>query len=227
MGPWDSGYAFRNFSERRRRFHDGHAAHRLRSLKALVDGDDLFVGLGRRRRQRERQRLGVGAGAQRVRSADRLLELQRDDVVADRPGVGQQRRRERCERRPCSRPPAAAPAGRTRRSPGGRCGPRTGRPPTASRRPPTRRRSPSSTPCSRSRRPGRTARTSPACRASATAWPAPCRRRRPACTATHYRLALVDRDRLRLQQRPVGAVQVTVQLSCRKPFGPGTMPSAR
>jgi hypothetical protein len=43
LGPWDSGYAFRNFSERRRRFHDGHAVHRLRSLKALVDGDDLFV----------------------------------------------------------------------------------------------------------------------------------------------------------------------------------------
>ncbi len=43
MAPWDSGRAFRNFSERRGRFHGGHAAHRLRALKALVDGDDLFV----------------------------------------------------------------------------------------------------------------------------------------------------------------------------------------
>ena len=49
--------------------------------------------LRRRRRERERQRLRVGARAQRVVGADRLLELDRRDVVADRAGVGQQRRR--------------------------------------------------------------------------------------------------------------------------------------
>ncbi|HEX6023072.1 MAG TPA: hypothetical protein VFZ00_13815, partial [Solirubrobacter sp.] len=43
LAPWDSGRAFRNFSERPGRFHDGHAAHRLRALKAQVDGDGLFV----------------------------------------------------------------------------------------------------------------------------------------------------------------------------------------
>ncbi len=43
MASWDAGLAFRNFSERRARFFDGHAAHRLRTLKAQVDGDDLFV----------------------------------------------------------------------------------------------------------------------------------------------------------------------------------------
>jgi FAD binding domain len=43
MAPWDSGRAFPNFSERRGRCYDGHAAHRLRALKAQVDGDDLFV----------------------------------------------------------------------------------------------------------------------------------------------------------------------------------------
>jgi hypothetical protein len=43
IAPWDAGRAFRNFSERRGRFYDGHAAHRLRALKALVDGDDRVV----------------------------------------------------------------------------------------------------------------------------------------------------------------------------------------
>ena len=47
MAPWDAGRAFRNFSERPGRFFDGHAAHRLRALKAQVDGDDLLSPKGR------------------------------------------------------------------------------------------------------------------------------------------------------------------------------------
>ena len=47
------------------------------------------------RRQRERQRLRVRARPQRVVGADRLLELQRHRVVADRRRPGQQRQR-RC-----------------------------------------------------------------------------------------------------------------------------------
>ena len=45
---------------------------------------------GCRRRQRERQRLAVRARAQRVVGADRLAELQRHGVVADRLAIGEQ-----------------------------------------------------------------------------------------------------------------------------------------
>ena len=157
LAPWDAGRAILNFSDRPARFFDGHAAHRLRALKAsawTAMTCSSLRALGRR--QRERQRLGVGAGAQRVGGADRLLERHRHDVVADRAGVGQQRRRA-ASRRPANAAFAAACSGA-----GSENAPLTRWPVCSERRVGDRQRrvarrsrsrSPSSTPCSPSRRP--------------------------------------------------------------------------
>ncbi|MBE2319185.1 FAD-binding oxidoreductase [Solirubrobacter sp. CPCC 204708] len=42
LEPWDAGRALVNFTERPARFHDGFTQHRLRALKAQVDGAGIF-----------------------------------------------------------------------------------------------------------------------------------------------------------------------------------------
>ena len=61
--------------------------------------DPSHAPLGVRGRQRVGQRLAVRARAQRLVGGDRLREVDRDRVVADRAVVGQQRQRRRAERR--------------------------------------------------------------------------------------------------------------------------------
>ena len=98
--PFDSGRSLLNFSdrpaparasvERPRRAPRGEAAGGWRRrVRRQPPASDLRRSGG----QRERQRLRVGARAKRLVRADRLLEVDRRHVVADRTGVGQQRRR--------------------------------------------------------------------------------------------------------------------------------------
>ena len=42
--PWDAGRALLNFTDRPARFFDGYTVHRLRALKAQLDGDGMFAG---------------------------------------------------------------------------------------------------------------------------------------------------------------------------------------
>lgn len=46
LHPWDAGRALANFTERPARFHDGFTQHRLRALKAQLDGAGLFASRG-------------------------------------------------------------------------------------------------------------------------------------------------------------------------------------
>jgi hypothetical protein len=46
LDPWDAGRALVNFTERPARFHDGFTQHRLRALKAQMDGAGLFSSRG-------------------------------------------------------------------------------------------------------------------------------------------------------------------------------------
>ena len=132
MAPWDSGRAFRNFSERRGRFHNGHAAHRLRALKALVDGDDLFVAEGRIRGQTLQvrwdtsTRLGAPRGGRNLPARARADRRRRPRTASART---RPYRRLRSGRRRRSRP---APRGSDRPRP-------SRRPPRRSPTPPGRR----------------------------------------------------------------------------------------
>ena len=44
LEPWDAGRALVNFTEKAVRFHDGFTQHRLRALKAQLDGAGMFAG---------------------------------------------------------------------------------------------------------------------------------------------------------------------------------------
>ena len=43
LEPWDAGRALVNFTEKAVRFHDGFTQHRLRALKAQLDGAGVFA----------------------------------------------------------------------------------------------------------------------------------------------------------------------------------------
>ena len=43
LEPWDAGRALVNFTEKAVRFHDGFTQHRLRALKAQLDGAGMFA----------------------------------------------------------------------------------------------------------------------------------------------------------------------------------------
>jgi hypothetical protein len=46
LEPWDAGRALVNFTHGRARFYDGFTQHRLRALKAQMDGEGLFASRG-------------------------------------------------------------------------------------------------------------------------------------------------------------------------------------
>ncbi len=46
LEPWDAGRALLNFTHGAARFFDGFTQHRLRALKAQLDGEGLFAGRG-------------------------------------------------------------------------------------------------------------------------------------------------------------------------------------